>query len=117
MTFSKLSDLTPIAYLNADGQFPDEFQSKVGVYAISNDDRIVEYIGYSRDVFLSLKQHFIRQPLSCGWVQVQTIDRPSRTILDEICQAWIQEINLPTIATVKTESLDGADRCEAAANR
>jgi hypothetical protein len=104
MTVSRLSDRTPIAYINAEGQLPEEFQGKVGVYAISNDDRIVQYIGYSRDVFLSLKQHLIRQPLSCGFVQVETIDRPSRTILDEISQAWIEEINLPTIATVKSES-------------
>lgn len=105
MSILSLKDLAPIAYINADGQLPEEYQGKVGVYAISNADRRVEYIGYSRDVLLSLKQHLIRQPASCCWVQIQTIDRPSRTILEEICQAWIQEINQPHVLTVKMDSV------------
>lgn len=35
----------------------------------------------------------IRQPNHCYWIKLQTISRPSRTILEEIRQAWISENN------------------------
>lgn len=73
ITFANLQDLNPIAYINGSGQLPEEFQGKVGVYAIFDGADLLQYIGYSRDVFLSLKQHLIRQPEKCVAVKVQTI--------------------------------------------
>ena len=105
MTFPNLQDLTPIAYINGSGQLPEDFQGKVGVYAIFDETDLLQYIGYSRDVFLSLKQHLIRQPEKCVSVKVQTIDRPSRTALDEICQAWIEAASEPDLATIHKESV------------
>ena len=105
IAFPHLQDLTPIAYINGSGQLPDEFQGKVGVYAIFDGEDLLQYIGYSRDVFLSLKQHLIRQPEKCVAVKVQTIDRPSRTALDEICQAWIEAANQPDLATIHKDSV------------
>lgn len=78
-------------YLTADGQINEDVAGKIGVYAIFNGDRSMVYVGYSRDVYLSLKQHLIRQPQHCYWVKIQTIARPSRTILAEIASAWIAE--------------------------
>jgi hypothetical protein len=89
-TFS-LADLEFISYVNDAGQLPEEFQGKVGVYAIFDDAKILQFIGFSRDVFLSLRQHLVRQPPQCYWVKVKTVDRPSRTILQEIREAWIAE--------------------------
>jgi hypothetical protein len=86
-----LSTLEFIAYLNADGLLPEQFQGKVGVYAIFDRDRTLHYIGYSRDVALSLRQHLVRQPEQCYWLKVQTIDRPSRALLEGIRDAWIAE--------------------------
>jgi hypothetical protein len=86
-----LSSLESIAYLDDQGQILPQFEGKVGVYGIFDQTSILQYIGYSRDVFLSLKQHLVRQPQHCYWFKVQTIDRPSRTILEEIRAAWIAE--------------------------
>ena len=86
-----LSSLTSIAYVDDRGQLPEQFQGKVGVYAIFDAEQTLQYIGFSRDTFLSLKQHLVRQPQQCYWVKVQTIDRPSRTILEEIRTSWIAE--------------------------
>ena len=105
MTVPNLQDLTPIAYINGSGQLPEEFQGKVGVYAIFDGEGLLQYIGSSRDVFLSLKQHLIRQPEKCMAVKVQTIDRPSRTALDEICKAWIEGANQPDLATIHKDSV------------
>lgn len=85
-----LASLETIAYLD-NGQLPEQFQGKVGVYAIFDQAQTLQYIGYSRDVFLSLKQHLVRRPQACYWLKVQTIDRPSRAILEAIRDAWIVE--------------------------
>ena len=86
-----LSGLELLAYIDDRGQLPEQFQGKVGVYAIFDQQQTLQYIGYSRDVYLSLKQHLVRQPEQCYGLKVQTIDRPSRTILEEIRTAWISE--------------------------
>jgi len=85
-----LSSLEFIAYINDHGQLPEP-QEKVGVYAIFDSEKTLQYIGFSRDVLLSLRQHLVRQPQQCYWLKVKTIDRPSRTILEEIRAAWITE--------------------------
>jgi hypothetical protein len=69
----------------------DRFDGKIGVYAIFDQAEILQFIGYSRDISLSLKQHLVRQPHKCYWLKVQTIERPSRAVLDGIQDAWIVE--------------------------
>ena len=86
-----LASLEYIPYIDASGQLSEQFQSKVGVYAIFDQEKVVQFVGYSRDVDLSLKQHLVRQPQKCYWIKVQTIDRPSRTILESIRDAWTAE--------------------------
>lgn len=86
-----LRDLEYIPYIGASGQLPEQFQGKVGVYAIFDRSKVLQYVGYSRDVDLSLKQHLVRQPQNCYWLKVQTIDRPSRTILESIRNTWTAE--------------------------
>ncbi len=86
-----LVTLEYVSYIDENGQLPDEFQGKIGVYAIFNSEKLLEFVGYSRDVYLSLKQHLIRQPQQCHWVKVQTIERPSRAVLENIEKAWIAE--------------------------
>lgn len=90
-TIPSLASLEYIPYVDADGQLPDRFQGKVGVYAIFDRDKSLQYVGFSRDVYVSLQQHLVRQPQKCYWLKVQTIDRPSRTILENIRDAWISE--------------------------
>ena len=86
-----LASLEYIPYIDADGQLPAQFQGKVGVFAIFDRDKSLQYVGFSRDVYVSLQQHLVRQPQKCYWLKVQTIDRPSRTILENIRDAWISE--------------------------
>ncbi|WP_138502970.1 GIY-YIG nuclease family protein [Nostoc sp. PA-18-2419] len=78
-------------YIGDRGQLPEQFQGKIGVYAIFDREKTLQFVGYSRDVYLSLKQHLVRQPQQCYWVKVQTIERPSRTVLENIENAWIAE--------------------------
>lgn len=87
---STLGSLEYLAYLDNQGQISLE-EGKVGVYAIFDRAKMLQYIGYSRDVYLSLKQHLVRQPEQCYWLKVQTIDRPSRTVLETIRDTWIAE--------------------------
>jgi hypothetical protein len=86
-----LDSLEYIAYLDDGGVIPSELQGKIAVYAIFDRDRQMQFVGYSRDVYLSLKQHLMRRSQLCHWLKLQTISRPSRAILEKIRQAWIEE--------------------------
>ena len=86
-----LTSLEYIAYIDENGDLPQQYQGKIGVYAIFDQERALQFVGYSRDVFLSLRQHLVRQPQSCYWVKIETIERPNRKVLEEIEQAWIVE--------------------------
>ncbi|WP_066374944.1 MULTISPECIES: GIY-YIG nuclease family protein [unclassified Anabaena] len=88
---TNLSSLEYIPYIDENGQLPEYLQGKIGVYAIFNQEKILQFVGYSRDVYLSLRQHLVRQPQQCYWVKVETIERPSRTVLENIEKAWISE--------------------------
>ena len=86
-----LTELTDLPYIDAEGQLPAQFEGKIGVYAIYDHEKNLAYIGYSRDVSLSLKQHIVRQPQQCFEIKVATVDRPNRTLLETIKAAWIDE--------------------------
>ena len=86
-----LASLDYLAYLDENGSLSEDTQRKIGVYAIFDRDRQLQFVGYSRDIYLSLKQHLIRKPQACYWLKIETIDRPSRSILEETKQAWIAE--------------------------
>jgi hypothetical protein len=88
---TSLSELEFLPYVTPEGQVTDRFDGKVGLYAIFDQGRSLQYIGYSRDVSLSLRQHLVRCPDQCYWLKVTTVDRPSRTILEEMQQQWVTE--------------------------
>lgn len=85
-----LDSLEYLPYITSSGYLNEDLEGKIGVYAIFNSVHEMQYVGYSRDIYSSLKQHLVRQPEKCYWVKVQTIDRPSRKILEEISLSWIQ---------------------------
>ncbi|WP_088239824.1 GIY-YIG nuclease family protein [Calothrix rhizosoleniae] len=89
--FVNLVNLEYIPYIDGNGELPEVLQKKIGIYAIFNQEKILQFVGYSRDVYASLKQHLVRQPELCYWVKCQTIERPSRSILENIQEAWIAE--------------------------
>lgn len=91
MTQEMMQNLEFIPYLDDRGYIPEEIDGKIGVYAIFDRDKILQLVSYSRNVYVSLKQHLVRQPQKCYWFKLQTIERPSRTILEEIQKAWIEE--------------------------
>ncbi|ARV61431.1 Nuclease subunit of the excinuclease complex [Nostocales cyanobacterium HT-58-2] len=88
---ASLASLEYIPYINDNGQLPEQLQGEIGVYAIFDQEKILHFVGYSRDVYLSLKQHLVRQPQHCYWVKAQTIERPNRTVLENIEHTWIAE--------------------------
>ncbi|MDX2214713.1 MAG: GIY-YIG nuclease family protein [Oculatellaceae cyanobacterium bins.114] len=100
-----LADLDYTPYLDENGQLTEGWEGKVGVYAIFNQAKTLQFIGYSRDVALSLRQHLVRQPQQCYWVKVVTIDRPSRAVLEEIRDTWIAENGAIPIGNADHEAL------------
>lgn len=94
MTVAQLPPLVSLEflpYLTDEGSIPEVFQGKLGAYAIFDQAQTLQYVGFSRNVLLSLKQHLTRCPQQCHWVKLWEVSRPSRTLLEEIRQAWIAE--------------------------
>jgi hypothetical protein len=86
-----LASLEFSAYINDAGELSVEFQGSIGIYAIFDRERVLQFVGYSRDIYLSLKQHLVRQPAACYWLKATTIDKPNRTFLEGVQAAWIAE--------------------------
>ena len=86
-----LESLEYLPYLDDNGQISEDWQGKIGVYGVFDNQKVLQFVGYSRNTYLSLTQHLVSQPQHCYWFKVQTISRPSRTLLEDIKQAWIQE--------------------------
>ncbi|NES22178.1 MAG: GIY-YIG nuclease family protein [Symploca sp. SIO3E6] len=86
-----LNELDYLPYLDDTGNLPEALQQKIGIYAIFDQDKTLQFVGYSRDIYLSLKQHLVRKLSACHWLKVQTIAKPNRTQLESTKQAWIEE--------------------------
>ncbi|PPT05934.1 hypothetical protein CKA32_002448 [Geitlerinema sp. FC II] len=87
-----LSSLPARPYLDEGGKIPDgDVKGKIGAYAVFDDRDTLQYIGYSRDIALSLRQHLVRRPHQCYSFKIQTIDRPDRKVLEMLRQTWIAE--------------------------
>ena len=89
-TTPTLSSLTMQPYL-IEGELPSGLAGKVGIYAIFDQAKTLQYVGYSRDISVGLTQHLVRCPAQCYWFKVHTVTRPSRTRLEEIRNTWLRE--------------------------
>ena len=85
-----LTDLEMHPYL-VDGELTPDLAGKVGIYAIFDEVKTLQYVGYSRDISVGLTQHLVRCPAQCYWFKVHTVTRPSRTRLEEIRNTWLRE--------------------------
>lgn len=101
-----LNSLFYLPFLDENGLISEEWLGKIGVYAIFDQNKNLQFVGYSRDIYLSLKQHLVRLPEQCYWLKIQTITRPNRTILEEIRQAWMSENGLKQIDEKWTQPID-----------
>ncbi len=64
-----------------------------GVYAVLDAQRRTQYVGYSRNVLLSLKGHVAQNGQeTCAFVRVQTFNFPKREEMERLRDAWLSEL-------------------------
>jgi hypothetical protein len=64
-----------------------------GVYAVLDAEHRTQYIGYSRNVKISLNAHLAQNgSQKCAFVRVQTFNFPKRQEMEDLRDAWIQEL-------------------------
>jgi predicted GIY-YIG superfamily endonuclease len=82
----------------------DTAETKVaGVYAVLNHDRQTQYIGYSRNVTLSLKSHLTQHGAqTCAFVKAQPFKFPKREEMEQLRDAWIAELPQPPSGNADT---------------
>ena len=69
-----------------------------GVYAVLNSDRITQYIGYSRNVALSLRGHLNQKgPDICAWVKIERFKFPKRDAMEQLKNEWIAALPSPPV--------------------
>jgi hypothetical protein len=54
-----LENLEFLPYLDDQGLLDENLSGKIGIYAIFNQAKNLQFVGYSRDIYLSLKQHLV----------------------------------------------------------
>ncbi|MEB3160740.1 MAG: GIY-YIG nuclease family protein [Synechocystis sp.] len=86
-----LAELPRQAFLTPTGELDSGTEKQIGVYAIFDQAQILQYVGYSRNIAVSLLQHLVRQPDCCHWFTVYTIDRPDRQLLSQIQAHWLAD--------------------------
>lgn len=65
-----------------------------GVYAVLDAERRTQYVGYSRNVLLSLKGHVAQNGQeTCAFVRVQTFKFPKREEMEKLRDAWLSELS------------------------
>ena len=65
-----------------------------GVYAVLDIERHTQYVGYSRNVLLSLKGHVTQNGQeTCAFVRVQTFKFPKREEMEKLRDAWLCELD------------------------
>ncbi|AIE73454.1 MULTISPECIES: GIY-YIG nuclease family protein [unclassified Synechocystis] len=84
-----LADLTPLPFLTTAGTIDPSYEKRIGVYAIFDQHQTLQYVGYSRNLAISLLQHLVRQPDHCHGLKVHTVDRPDRQLLVQIQNHWL----------------------------
>jgi hypothetical protein len=74
-----------------------------GVYAVLDGDRQTQYIGYSRNVTLSLKSHLTQHGAqTCAFVKVQPFKFPKREEMEQLRDTWIAELPQPPSGNADT---------------
>lgn len=64
-----------------------------GVYAVIDTQRCTQYVGYSRNVLLSLDSHVSQVgPETCAFVRVQTFKYPKREEMEKLRDEWISAL-------------------------
>lgn len=64
-----------------------------GVYAVMDTSRNTQYIGYSRNILLSINGHIAQNGVeNCAFLRVQTFKFPKREEMESLRDAWIAEI-------------------------
>ncbi|KAM3092760.1 GIY-YIG nuclease family protein [Phormidesmis sp. 146-35] len=63
-----------------------------GVYAVFDDDRTLQYVGYSRNVQLSLNSHVTQiGEKNCAFLRLKTFKFPKREEMEQLRDTWIAE--------------------------
>ncbi len=103
LTVTPLLELSSYSYLTPEGLVNPVASGQIGVYGIADQCEVIQYIGLSRDIYLSLRQHLIRQPQACYYFKFHRIERPNRAQLEAIRQQWLSELGTPPVGNASEQ--------------
>ncbi len=76
-----------------------------GVYAVIDTNHLTQYIGYSRNILLSINGHIAQNGSeNCAFLRVKTFKFPKREEMENLRDAWIAELeNIPPGNSIDSE--------------
>ncbi len=82
-----------------------------GVYAVVDQNQQTQYVGYSRNVTLSLRSHLtVHGADTCAWVRVQPFKFPKREEMEQLRDRWIAELPSPPAGNIDGSAWAGTVR-------
>ncbi len=95
-TASEVASITADANMSTEDWCNTQNAKVAGVYAVLNSSQQTQYIGYSRNVSLSLRSHLTAHGAEvCALVRVQPFKFPKRAEMEQLCDRWINELPSP----------------------
>ncbi|MDM7327000.1 MAG: GIY-YIG nuclease family protein [Thermosynechococcus sp. Uc] len=81
-------------YTDGSGPVAPDRKGAIALDAIFDATGNAQYIGYFRNVRLSLLQHFVHFPHQCDGYKAIALERPDRPWLEMVKQRWIAELGV-----------------------
>ncbi|KAL3690234.1 hypothetical protein R1sor_016543 [Riccia sorocarpa] len=98
-TVPSLNDLPLIQYINQQGRIqpPVEKTTKATVFAIYDENKKIQFIGFSKDVRNSLRTLMGRRPTLCYYYKLYNLDSLDQQKMLACRQQWVSELGLPPV--------------------
>ncbi|KAG6541799.1 hypothetical protein Mapa_016814 [Marchantia paleacea] len=94
-----LNDIPLTQYINQQGRIQPlvEKSTKASVFAIFDQNKKIQYIGFSRDVRNSLRTLMGRRPTLCYYYKLYNLDSLDQQRMLSCRQQWVSELGLPPV--------------------
>ncbi|KAL2610401.1 hypothetical protein R1flu_028974 [Riccia fluitans] len=98
-TIPSLNDLPLIQYINQQGRIqpPVEKTTKATVFAIFDENKKIQFIGFSKDARNSLRTLMGRRPTLCYYYKLYNLDSLDQQKMLACRQQWVSELGLPPV--------------------
>ncbi|KAL7169625.1 hypothetical protein ACSBR2_034626 [Camellia fascicularis] len=87
----KLSEADSVGVPPESDEIPGKFPADSGVYAVYDENGVLQFVGISWNIAASVLTHRKSVPELCCSIKVGVVDEPDRTALTQAWKSWMEE--------------------------